>query len=145
VTDGGKKDRGWFGFAGRHRAPSLGERELAVLEMLWNQGPASAQRVQRAMSGRRVTLSTVQSTLERLTRKGLLSRRKEGRSYCYTPVVRRSELITRLLRELAADVAGGDPAPMLAGFVDYLADADPELKREFSRTFDAPPEEPDDG
>lgn len=145
MASNGKQGRGWFALAGRGGAPSLGERELAVLEVLWARGAASAQVVRDAMSGPRVTLSTVQSTLERLTRKGLLSRRKEGRSYCYAPTLRRSELITRLLRELAADVAGGDPAPMLAGFVDYMADAAPELEPQLSRAFGARREEPEDG
>jgi predicted transcriptional regulator len=61
------------------RIPSvrLGELESAVLERLWSAGPEDVKAVHQAVGARRgITLNTVQSTMERLYRKGLLARDK---------------------------------------------------------------------
>ena len=117
----------WLGATTSRRVPDLGEREMDVLEVLWSQGDASAQEVRESLPGKSVSLSTVQSTLERLHRKALLEREKIGRAYCYRPLLTRTQLIGGLLRDLAEDVAGGDVAPMLSGFLDYVAAEAPEL------------------
>lgn len=125
---GGKTKIGsWLGTAPTRRVPDLGERELDVLEVLWARGESSAQEVLEALPGRAVSLSTVQSTLERLYRKTLLDREKAGRAYRYQPCLTRAQLIGSLLRDLATDVAGGDIEPMLSGFLDYVAAEAPEL------------------
>ena len=134
----------WLGAGSAKRMPDLGERELDVLEVLWKFGQRSAQEVQGALPGPAVSLSTVQSTLERLHRKELLEREKAGRAYQYEAVVTRSQLIGGLLRDLADDVAGGDIAPMLSGFLDYVASEAPELGRRVSRALEAQ-EKDDDG
>ncbi len=137
----------WFGARRQARLPDLGERELAALEVLWAAGSASAQAVQRDMAGPEVSLSTVQSTLERLHRKGLLRRVKRGRAYEYSALFDRTRLIGALLRDLAEDVAGGELAPMLSGFLDYVTGEAPELRPEVERALGLPtaPGKRDDG
>jgi predicted transcriptional regulator len=125
----------WLGASSVKRMPDLGERELDVLEVLWMGGQRSAQDVRNALSGAAVSLSTVQSTLERLHRKELLVRNKTGRAYQYEACVSRSQLIGGLLRDLADDVAGWDIAPMLSGFLDYVASEAPELGPQVSRAL----------
>ena len=133
---GGKtKIVSWLGAVRARRVPDLGERELDVLEVLWAHGDSSAQEVHEALPGRAVSLSTVQSTLERLHRKDLLDRQKAGRAYRYQPCLSRAQLIGSLLRDLAADVAGGDIEPMLSGFLDYVAAEAPELGPGVSRAL----------
>ena len=56
-------------------APILGELELDVMESLWQLDQQTAQQVLDTLQSRGITLSTVQSTLERLVRKQLLKRR----------------------------------------------------------------------
>ena len=134
----------WLGAATSRRVPDLGEREMDVLEVLWSRGESSAQEVRETLPGQSVSLSTVQSTLERLHRKALLEREKIGRAYRYRTLLTRSQLIGGLLRDLAEDVAGGDVAPMLSGFLDYVAAEAPELGPGISRALDLV-EEPRDG
>jgi len=113
--------------------PDLGERELLVLEVLWQRGQGTAQTVRGAMPDAAVSLSTVQSTLERLHRKRLVRRTKEGRAYCYCAGLSRDELISGLLRDLADNVAAGQLAPMISGFLGYLAGAAPHLAADVTR------------
>jgi predicted transcriptional regulator len=134
---GGKTNKlvRWLGVERPQRVPDLGERELAVLEVLWKHGRSSAQAVREHMPGAPISLSTAQSTLERLHRKQLLRREKQGRAYQYRAVLSRSELIGDLLRDLARDVAGGELAPMLSGFLDFVSGEAPELEPEVSRAL----------
>lgn len=120
----------------RHRRlPDLGEREMLALEALWQGGQASAQQVLANMAGAEISLSTVQSTLERLHRKRLVSRSKIGRAYHYSAVLSRSQLISGLMRDMAEDLAAGDLAPMISGFVNYISAQSPELADELTRAL----------
>ncbi len=104
------------------RLPDLGERELSVLEVLWQRGPLTSQDVLAGITACRISLSTVQSTLERLHRKSLLARRKDGRSFVYEALLSKQDLISRLMHDIAASLTNGDTAPMVSGFLDYLGD-----------------------
>src|ERR671918_1158706 len=107
------------------RRRHLGELELAVLEYLWSTGLAHAKAVHSAIGTRRgITLNTVQSTLERLYHKELLSREKVSHAYIYTPQVRREELMTQMIEEVMGVFTGGKPQPMLPAFVDLAARVD---------------------
>lgn len=118
------------------RLPDLGERELSVLEVLWEgDGEATAQTVLDQLPGEGISLSTVQSTLERLHRKRLLQRTKKGRAYRYCATVSRAQLISALLRDMADDVAAGDLAPMLSGFLNYVSTEAPELVADLSKAL----------
>jgi predicted transcriptional regulator len=121
----------------RHqRLPDLGEREILVLEVLWESRDATAQAVKNQMPDQDISLSTVQSTLERLHRKHLAERSKHGRAFRYRAAINRSQLISGLLRDMAQHVAAGDMAPMISGFLDYLATEAPELADDLSKSLD---------
>ncbi len=111
-------------FLGRNahasRLPDLGMRELNVLETLWRKGPLTSQGALKQMLSAGITLSTVQSTLERLNRKQLVSREKQGRSFVYTATLSKENIISGIMRDLAESLTDGDTAPMVSGFLDYL-------------------------
>jgi predicted transcriptional regulator len=104
----------------------LGELELAVLKSLWQTGAAPAKSVHRRIGTRRsISLNTIQSTLERLYRKGLLARRKVSHAYHYEPAVERGALAARMVDQILGSLAG-DRADMLAAFVDLVERTDSE-------------------
>lgn len=127
------KNRGLAGLLGgkrKGRMPDLGSREIDALDRLWSTGQLSAQALLEQMGQTQLTLNTVQSTLERLHRKGLVLREKRGRAYQYTAALSRAQLISRLLRDLADEVGGGELAPMISGFVEFVAGDDPAIESE---------------
>ena len=67
-----------------------------MLELIWNQGVTTAKEVQAALP-RHISLSTVQSTLERLNRKRLLKRRKCGHAFRYSADVSKVQVIVALV------------------------------------------------
>lgn len=109
----------------RARLPEIGKRELDALEALWANGALTAQAVLEYMQPDAISLSTVQSTLERLNRKELVAREKVGRSFVYSAALSKQTIISRMMREMADSLTGGDVAPMVSGFLDYLDAGDP--------------------
>src|SRR5690606_14295431 len=82
-------------------APALGELEIQVLEYLWLAGDMSAKAMYEKICGQRsVSANTVQSAMERLFRKGLLSRHKSSHHYIYTASVTKADLLGNLINDL---------------------------------------------
>ncbi len=104
---------------GRHPVV-LGRLEIAVLEALWDAGPADVTTMHAAVGEPRgLARNTVQSTMERLVRKELAERRKVGRAYEYRARVSRSEWLGDALEELVHRVPGVDPPLLVSTFVDF--------------------------
>jgi predicted transcriptional regulator len=111
----------------------LGELELAVLRNLWQTGAASAKDVHRHVGARRrISLNTIQSTLERLHRKGLLARHKISHAFHYEPSVERGALAARMVDQILGSLAG-DRVDMLAAFVDLVERTDSEALARLER------------
>jgi BlaI family transcriptional regulator, penicillinase repressor len=99
--------------------PRLTALQLAVMQVLWSRDEASVTDVQRAMTGRRLALTTVATMLVRLEQRGLVSHRAEGRQYIYQSRVSPAEVRETVTRELLRNLFDGD----VAAFVSQLLDA----------------------
>ena len=112
----------------------LGELERSVLEHLWEAGPSDAKAVDgRVGRARGITLHTIQSTLERLHRKRLVTRSKRGRAWVYAPALTRSQWLARSIQELIDAVPGTRADAVLSAFVDVAARASGEQLEELER------------
>ncbi len=104
---------------------TLGELELLVMEALWQQPHQDAKHVcSNIPSNKQPTLSTVQSTLERLYKKGLVDRIKSGHAYTYYASVSRSNLLARLMGDVIHLLHDGRLETILSSFVNVAADLD---------------------
>lgn len=75
--------------------------ELECLKALWSLGQGNVHDVRHTLSERRaLAYTTVMTLLERLVRKGGVSRRKVGRSFVYSPLLDRECLRRAAVREL---------------------------------------------
>lgn len=91
--------------------------ELQCLAALWLLGEANVQAVRELLApSKPLAYTTVMTMLERLTRKEVLSRRKVGRSFVYTPQVSRDEVRRLAVQELVESLFDGS----LAGLKSYL-------------------------
>lgn len=135
------------------RVTELGPLEAAVMDTLWQTQDAldvEAVHARVAPQGRPVR-NTVQSTLERLVRKGLVRRSKHGRAYHYTARVGRRDWFAGAVDALAEALRSRSSPELLAGFVDFAERADPEaletLQRLVHERLDdrTPPGENEDG
>jgi predicted transcriptional regulator len=110
-------------------APALGALEREVLECLWRVGEASVRDVHAAF-GETTAYTTLMTTLDRLFRKGLLTRRKEGRAFRYAPRVTREELERGIREDLLEGLLGQNAEgvePVLSYIVERVGERDREL------------------
>lgn len=104
---------------------TLGELELLVLERIWTNPGTDAKTLFATLSmDRKISLSTVQSTVERLVRKGVLDREKIGHSYRYFPLRSRGELMGSMLREVIKLLHDGQANTILSSFVNVAEGLD---------------------
>ncbi len=100
--------------------------EMECLKALWTIGEGNVKAVRAALAGRRnLAYTTVMTLLERLARKGVVERRKLGRSFVYSPLVTRDTMRRRALRELIDTLFDGSEALLTACLGDEKASAGP--------------------
>ncbi|MEZ5528653.1 MAG: BlaI/MecI/CopY family transcriptional regulator [Porticoccaceae bacterium] len=105
----------------------LGELEKQVLQYLWETPEADAKQVHGALTKHRGgTLNTIQSTLDRLFKKELLTRHKQGHAYYYRAKIGREELIAQLIQEVTVDFINEDEDSLIAAFSSVSAGLDDE-------------------
>jgi BlaI family penicillinase repressor len=75
--------------------------ELECLKALWGMGEGTVRDVREEMLGNRnLAYTTVMTVLDRLEKRGGVSRRKQGRSFVYVPKLSREELRRFAVKEL---------------------------------------------
>jgi BlaI family penicillinase repressor len=95
------------------------EAELAILQLLWDDGPATIRRLTDALypGGGAAQYGTVQKLLDRLESKGCVSRERTGAAHTFAATVGREEIIGRRLRDVAEKLCGGSLTPLLTHLV----------------------------
>lgn len=115
------------------KLPKISESEWLVMRVLWSKGFATANEVVDELAGKtRWNPRTVKTLITRLTKKGAVRFRKEGRMYRYYPTVGESECVRMERHSFVRRVYGGTMKPMLAAFIEdaELSSQDiSELKR----------------
>jgi predicted transcriptional regulator len=104
-----------------------GELEAEVLAALQAAGAALTPGEVRDRLGTGLAYTTVVTILSRLHDKGILERRKSGRSYVYIPVADEPGLAARRMTRVLDGEA--DREAVLARFVSSLSQDDEELLR----------------
>ena len=96
------------------------DAELAVLQALWDGGPASIRDlVDRLYPGGGTSeYGTVQKLCERLLAKGCVSRDRRRRPHRFQAALDRQELIGRRLSSLAEKLCAGSYTPLLSHLVE---------------------------
>jgi BlaI family transcriptional regulator, penicillinase repressor len=84
--------------SGRATPPPL---ELLCLKALWSIGEGNVRSVQQIVAqSRPLAYTTIMTVLDRLARKGTLTRRKAGRAFVYAPQATRDAMRQAAVREL---------------------------------------------
>ena len=102
---------------------NLGELEKLVLKYFWRVKAADAKQVHAYFEKQRGgSLNTIQSTLDRLFKKGLLKRNKEGHAYQYYAAKQRKAFIGQLIKDVTQDFTLGDEDSLLTAFVSLSSE-----------------------
>src|SRR6266550_5828676 len=114
---------------------ALGKLEQAVLNEVWRRDEVSVRDIYVAF-GERIAYTTLMTTLDRLFKKKLLTRRKDGRAFVYLPAVSPDELEQGILDDVIDGLLGHGAEqvqPVLACIVDTVSERDRELLDELDR------------
>ena len=102
-------------------AERISDAEHAVMEVLWDDSPLSAQDVsERIDPARGWSANTVKTLLGRLIAKSAIAHQEDGRRYLYRPTVARSDYVAGESRRLMDRLFGGKLTPLVA----HLAERD---------------------
>jgi predicted transcriptional regulator len=105
-----------------------GDLERAVMRALWAApGGLPAADVVAVLPGRELAVTTVLTVLERLRRKGLAERERDGRAYRYRAAADREALVAQTMLAALGDSA--DRTLAISRFVDGMPAEDVEALR----------------
>ena len=101
----------------------LGELESAVMEVLWDHPSQTVNGVEtHLLHDREIAHTTVLTTLDRMYRKGYLTREKQAKAFVYEPRYTREEFERMLAQEVLGALIGHFTEPALSTFVDLIGE-----------------------
>lgn len=98
----------------------LGDLQLRIMKILWEQGSANAGDVRKALlPAKDLAYTTVATMLRKMEDKGLVTHTTQDRTYIYTPLVKEDSVSKSLAGELLDKLFEGN----IAGMVSHLLTA----------------------
>jgi predicted transcriptional regulator len=113
----------------------LGTLERQALDAVWRMGRASVRDVRTALD-HTAAYTTVMTVLDRLYKKGVLEREREGRAFVYSAAASPDEIQSSLALGLLQRLLGRGreaASPVLSSLVDTVGERDRRLLDELDR------------
>jgi predicted transcriptional regulator len=115
---------------------ALGKLEQQVLDEVWRFGGEVSVRDVHRRFDERIAYTTLMTTLDRLFKKNLLNRRKDGRAFLYTAAMAREDFDQGIKADVIDGLLGQGAdgiEPVLACIVDTVSERDLEFLDELDR------------
>jgi BlaI family transcriptional regulator, penicillinase repressor len=107
---------------------SFTDRELDLMDVLWERGPSTVAEVREALADD-LAYTTVLTILRILKEKGHVDTTEEGRAHRYRALVAREAAGDSALRRLTRKIFRGSPEMLLTHLVSDRGISDEELRR----------------
>ncbi len=98
---------------------SLTKAELHLMNILWDKGQATVAEIQEALDEPRPAYTTTLTVMQVLTKKGIITHEKHGKSYVYRPVMGRDEYIKGFMDEARNTLFKGSLTALLSFFAKH--------------------------
>jgi len=100
--------------------PLMSDAEREVLKVLWDHGPQTVRDVLARLKeqGQEWTRSTVITLLQRLEKKGYVESDKTDFAFLFRARLSREEVLHSRIVELADELVGGEPLPLVLAFAE---------------------------
>ncbi len=99
------------------KTPRPTASELAILHVLWEQGPATVRQVHDALAGQQAERATGYTTtlklMQIMAEKGLVTRDESSRTHVYAARVPQQQAQKQLVGDLIAKAFGGSAAKLV--------------------------------
>jgi predicted transcriptional regulator len=116
--------------------PPLGELEADVMEHLWREGEATVRAVLEALNAttdKARAYTTVMTVMGNLHRKGMLTRRRDGKTDVYTLVMSRQEYFDARAKAEAGALVGRYGEAAYMAFAREMDRLDPKHRQQLRR------------
>jgi predicted transcriptional regulator len=108
--------------------PKLGEQEMLILNWIADHSPASVRETASHFEKERgLARTTIMTVMERLRKKGLLTRRHAEGVFQYSVKIEKAELLQQKVAEFVERTLGGSLSPVLNYFSEAPALSPDEL------------------
>lgn len=98
-----------------------GELQAQVMQALWQLREGTVERVRKRLPRRhRGAYTTIQTVLNRLVQRGLLSRVRVGNAFVYSPKLSESEYLARSVQEALAGASSAARLDAMASLVGSM-------------------------
>ncbi len=105
---------------------------------LWRLGSATVEEVRAALPARyRSAYTTVQTVLNRLAERGLLSRERHSNAIVYRPVISEAQYLSRSIDQTLAGASTEARQAVLAELVGRLGSAEVDHLRQLARQVES--------
>ena len=112
------------------KPPEPTDRELEILKILWDHGEATVRTVYEEMSqSAPIVQNTVQAFLRTMEAKNLVKHRVEGRSFIYTPTIKRDQANKKMMSRILQRVFDGAIDQLVQSAFAARQPTDEELKQ----------------
>lgn len=103
----------------RKPSKTLTEAELRIMEVIWDKQQASVREVVTVLQPKQaLAYNTVQTMLRILEDKGYVKHTKSGRSFIYTPLVKRQKARSAALRQLLSSFFDDSPQSLVVNLIE---------------------------
>jgi BlaI family penicillinase repressor len=92
----------------------LGDLQVAILRVLWEEGEATVARVTEALPGKRRAPTTIATMLTKMERRGLVTHRVEGRQFVFQPALSEEEVTRTMVADLTQRLFEGDVSALVS-------------------------------
>ncbi len=101
----------------RSRLDGLTPREMQIMQVVWDEGEASVEQVQKTLPDPLVD-STIRTMLQIMEDKKYVASRKQGRANIYSALIKREEVQKSAVKQMIQRVFGGSGEMLLARLVE---------------------------
>jgi len=108
----------------------LGERELDIMQVLWERGHATVAEVHQSLleKGEDIAYTTIQTMLGRLDAKGIIARDNSDRAHCYRAILEQPSVADSALKRVTERFFSGSAEALVTRLVEKDLSND-ELER----------------
>lgn len=114
--------------------PMQGELQHQIMAALWRLGEGTVEAVRSELpEDHRGAYTTVQTVLNRLAERGMLTRHKDGRGLAYQPVLTEAEYLSRSMEHTLAGATPSARQAALAALLGGMAPNELDEVRKLAR------------
>ncbi|SNZ08048.1 Predicted transcriptional regulator [Persephonella hydrogeniphila] len=114
----------------KQKPSPFGDLEEKIMEYLWKKGNGTVKEVREYLGEGKFAHTTVMTVMDRLFKKGILKREREGKGYRYYPVITKDEFEREVAKKVVKDMLKNNPSTAVAAFEGIVEElSDEEISR----------------